>query len=814
MPRTQHKQEPRPEYEQLGIQDGKWQPEVWWLRVAPEVMVQGERERGDLLMVIEAPRSRPLSRDVCDGLVQVLVSNYYQTPGSITRALREALLAANAWLFEQNLRLDAVRRVLVGLNCAAVRPEEAFIAQLGPGVAYVLRGETTQRFPIDSVWLRSQPPGMIEINREPPAGLRRDVEPSLFRAAVGHEDALLLATTDLARLGGDEEIAEVLHAAGRGAMRDRLEALAQGRDVSVLIARWPVAEAAPVSGGATTPHRLAPAAAPTETSLFPEDEPSSDQPRGEAAAFEEDETVGQESEATPSPAVQEAEPAPAAFPPVKGGRRIHLPPQTISPSETPPAPKSVAARAAEQAEPSPPQARYSRKRRESALDLEAMRSTLGEGAQRLRQGTEDILLHMLPSEIPERPAERRSSDESLPLTGKALVSVALVIPLMVLFIVVMTRIQYERVNRERVNTVQQKAIARCDAAAKMEDTVLRRQGLSDCLAAIEEGLSVVPDDATLIDLRNRTLHRLDTVDRVERLYYFTRLITLDNEPLIGSEPARLLVVGKEALLLNRSTDRLYKFLLNDIGDALQSVEANPILLQADEVREGARVGELVDVGWLGAAGDRTLGAFAALGRNGSLYVYDPLRGIQVTPVANSDLWLKPAAMGAYAGNLYVLDPLLGRILKYMPTNNLYTSPANDYLAPNQDVDLTGAVDMAIDGNVYVLYADGRVNKYFNGQGQPFTMQGLPSAMRGPTSIHVSGPPEPQGEGYVYVVDAGNERIVQFDKQGVYLRQFQARADEPYFKQIRGIYVHEAENRLFVYSGNTLWLTTLPKLQSR
>jgi sugar lactone lactonase YvrE len=793
-------------YDQFSIQGGNWQPEPWQIRLAPEGTVKGERGRGDLLMVIEAPRNRPLSRDVCDGLIQVLIDNYYQTPGSITRALREAVLAANAWLFEQNLRLDTVRRVLVGLNCAAVRPEEAFLAQLGPGVAYLVRAGAAQRFPSDSVWLRSQPPGMIEINREPPAGLRRDVEPSLFRASLDPGDVLLLATTDLAHMGGDSEIAGAVVGAGRGAPRDSLEALASGRDVSVLIAQRPEDAVAP-SSEVTLPKRAA--------SPMTEGVPS--KRAGSPGEFQPSAPVGEAPALTPGATAPEAGQVPATPLPTKGGRRIQLPPQTGRTATMLHNGEDVAPQdqdghdgvVAEDIRRSSP-----RRGRKPAVDVEAMRDTLGEGAQRLRQGTEDILLHMLPSEIPERPAERRSSGDSLPLTGKALVSVALVIPLMVLFTVVMTRIQYERVNRERLTAVQQKATARCDAAAKLQDAALRRQSLSDCLAAIEEGLSVIPDDATLIDLRNRTLHRLDTVDGVERLYYFTRLIALENEPLTGSEPTRLIVVGKDVLLLNRSSDRLFKFLLNDIGDALQSVEANPILLQRDELREGSPVGELVDVAWLGAAGDRTLGAFAALGRTGSLYVYDSLRGIRVAPVANSDLWLKPAAMGAYAGNLYVLDPLLGRILKYMPTNNAYTTPPNDYLAPNQDVDLTGAVDMAIDGNVYVLYADGRVAKYFNGQGQPFTMQGLPSAMRGPTSIHVSGPREPQGQGYVYVVDAGNERIVQFDKQGAYLRQFQARADEPYFRQIRGIYVDEAESRMFVYSGNTLWLTSVPKVQGR
>ena len=57
---------------------------------------------------------------------------------------------------------------------------------------------------------------------------------------------------------------------------------------------------------------------------------------------------------------------------------------------------------------------------------------------------------------------------------------------------------------------------------------------------------------------------------------------------------------------------------------------------------------------------RSLSTFMALESNGSLLAYDPLRSpgspeIDVLPVADSDKWLKPAAIGGYFGNLYVLD---------------------------------------------------------------------------------------------------------------------------------------------------------------
>ncbi len=779
MPKTPSRKSPKeiePLYDQFSIREGLWQQEPPHLRIVREGAIKGERDRGDVCILIEPSRGRPVERDVCDGLVRALAETYYQTPGSITRALREALLAANAWLFEENLRADSLHRTLAGLGCAVIDEGEAYLGQLGPALAYFIRKGVAQRFPADSIWLRPQAPSLAEMNREPPLGLRREVEPTLYRLDIEPGDTLLLASTDLHHLTRVEEIADAVTYIGKESARDNLEALVNGRNASVLIIQWPGGAAA---GPAARPVRLQ-TTRPTAAPETPKPEPP---PR------------------SPRPA-EGAAPTPSGETPAQA-ERIYLPPPTAGEPAAeeivPPSPKARPRPAA-----APPGGRSGGR----------LRETLSEGAERVRRETEEVLLRVLPSEPPERPPERPARGEEVSLGGKALVGIALILPLLVLFLVVMTRVQYDRINREQIMAVRQKAEARCDAALKAQDTSLVRQGLSDCLEAIEEGLAVIPDEPSLVDLRNRALHRLDVVDRVERLYYFTRLTVLEDEPTSPSDSSRIVIVGKDLLLLNRGSGRLYRFFLNDVGDALQSVASNPLLLRKGETYDGTLANDLVDVGWLAQGGDRTVGVFAALDRAGSLFTYDPALGIRAVPVANSDLWLKPVAMGAYLGNLYVLDPLLGRIFKYMPSNNIYTTPPVDYLKPNQDVDLTGAVDMAIDGNVYILYADGRVRKFFNGEEKPFSMLGLPSPMRGPTSIFVSGRPEPEAEGYVYVVDAGNERIVEFDKQGIFLRQFRTKVGEPYFQKLRGIYVNEEDARLFVLSGNTLWITNFPRLQGR
>jgi hypothetical protein len=226
------------------------------------------------------------------------------------------------------------------------------------------------------------------------------------------------------------------------------------------------------------------------------------------------------------------------------------------------------------------------------------------------------------------------------------------------------------------------------------------------------------------------------------------------------------------------------------------------------VRGGGQLGDMVDIAWVEAGGHRTLGTFMALERVGTLLAYDPQQGIDALPVADSDLWLNPQAIGGYFGNLYVLDPLLSRIFKYVPTDNVYTNPPSDYLSPQLDVDLTGAVDMTIDGNLYVLFADGGVLKFFDGVPEPFPMNGLPTPMRSPTTIFVSGPQDPEAEGYIYVTDTGNQRVLQFDKAGNYIRQFKAKSGELQMEQLRGIYVDEESKRMFILSGRLLWLADL------
>jgi len=421
---------------------------------------------------------------------------------------------------------------------------------------------------------------------------------------------------------------------------------------------------------------------------------------------------------------------------------------------------------------------------------------------------------VLPDKVPARPPRASSPQQGAAWRTRSLVFLAMAIPIVMLAVVIVTRLQYEDARRDEFGDYQARAQAMYDQATTSGDLAATRQGLADALIVTEEGLSIAPGDEMLMSLKRRIEHQLDQINSVERIYTFYKLADLDNVAKGSGDTSRIVVQGIDLYLLHRGSDRAIHFLLNDVGDALQPVGGDPTLLRSGEVVGGTRVGDLVDIAWMRAGGQRTLDAFVALDREGSMFAYDPQTGIEALPVADADTWIKPEAIGGYFGNLYVLDPLLNAILKYVPTDNAYTSPPTSYLNPVLGIDLTGAVDMAVDGNMYVLFANGDIVKFYEGERVAFTQNGLPSPMRSPSAIFVSGEQEPTAEGFVYVADTGNQRILQFDKDGNYMRQLKARLDGAEMQGLRGLWVDEQTERILLVSGDALWYARLPALGGR
>lgn len=147
--------------------------------------------------VVAEPAS-PGGEQYCGQLVQALGSLFGQKDLSMTGNLLRALRSAHHRLREWNRTSIPEDQVGAGATCMALREELAFIAQVGPSLAYgAERGAVRRLRPrTDDACL--------------PLGLSEEFRPSLSRLELGVGDAVFLATSSFADLVDDDHAATLL----------------------------------------------------------------------------------------------------------------------------------------------------------------------------------------------------------------------------------------------------------------------------------------------------------------------------------------------------------------------------------------------------------------------------------------------------------------------------------------------------------------------------------------------------------------------------------------------------------------------------
>jgi len=108
--------------------------------------------------------------------------------------------------------------------------------------------------------------------------------------------------------------------------------------------------------------------------------------------------------------------------------------------------------------------------------------------------------------------------------------------------------------------------------------------------------------------------------------------------------------------------------------------------------------------------------------------------------------------------MYVLDKTENQIYKFLNNGAAYTK--SNYLTASVKADFAKAVSATIDNNIYVLYSDGSIDKYFKGNSVDFSVKGLNKELSNPVKIYST----PDFD-YLYILDLGNSRIVKLDKTG-------------------------------------------------
>lgn len=159
-------------------------------------------------------------------------------------------------------------------------------------------------------------------------------------------------------------------------------------------------------------------------------------------------------------------------------------------------------------------------------------------------------------------------------------------------------------------------------------------------------------------------------------------------------------------------------------------------------------------------------------------------------------WNNADQMVSYTDKLYFLDAANNQVWKYKTIPEGYTQIA-PYFETNSGINLSGAMDFAIDGSVFVLLPGNVVKKYTGGSEVQFNINTVPSPYPGLgnitqiyTDVDVN----------LYVLDAANNRVIAFDKEGAYLAQY-------IFSGINNptnLYVDQANGFIYLTAGTALY----------
>ena len=138
-------------------------------------------------------------------------------------------------------------------------------------------------------------------------------------------------------------------------------------------------------------------------------------------------------------------------------------------------------------------------------------------------------------------------------------------------------------------------------------------------------------------------------------------------------------------------------------------------------------------------------------------------GSPKTIVTNTSSWKSVGGFATYLNNFYVLDTPAG-IYKFAGSGSKYTK--SNYLASGVNPDLSQAKDIAIDGSIWVVNSDGTILKFTKGKQDSLTISGLDKPLSSPTRIYTTVDMD-----NVYILDNGNARLVEIDKNGAYKAQY-------------------------------------------
>jgi len=807
------------------------------------------RGRGNLYICLDVSGDIEGRGELERALVEVIRDTYAASRGSVSFGLSEAVRAANAYLYDNNWQTPRELRRMAGVSAVTLRGGDLYVCQAGPAVVYVEVGEKLARVPAESDWFTEDAPLFAPQGAaSAPLGIRREFVADLAHMAVSAGDVLVLATRALTQLATTKELAIAFTERGAAEIGAYLEELGQDADVTALVVELidPHAHTDEAFAADDSDAHIESFPVPLDTLVIPDEtEPEFEAP----VDAETDDAPESETALEPEPELEPvfAFQTPAA--PLARADEYELDwaaPTDAEPEAValpPPPPLATPLPAARALAPAPPLpeppdygAELERRRAERAARraarVDGMGRALGGAIAPLAVagGAVTGIWHRIFGGV-DWEKKGKQTNRTLNLAVSALVSFIMLLARLVLpgapasskimprratsdpvwlkaLALALPALMFALAGARFYQTLNVKQ-AQFETLLAQADVVIKQAEVNpdraQALAQLQDAKNLLREAATFQDSpkTRALLFRIqDQQNELNGVAIF-RFLPMVAQANAGAHFAQIAATDQDIFLLDRQ-NRVYHYVVNDVSGETKSAETGTVILAPGQKVGAVTISKTLLLTQVTRGQDKTL--IVAVTDKGFLTYDLESKEWSAYDIQDADKWGALRAVEGFNDNLYLLDTQNNQIHKYVATAAGYTPQAASYFPANAQIDLSKAVDMAIDGDVWILNDNGIVRRFRSGVNVPFQLGALETPLKNPVALYARA-----GSDSLYIADAGNQRIVEFDKNGKFVRQFKAAAEKTdALANLQDLTVNELKRKVYFVNSNAAYLANLTK----
>lgn len=365
-------------------------------------------------------------------------------------------------------------------------------------------------------------------------------------------------------------------------------------------------------------------------------------------------------------------------------------------------------------------------------------------------------------------------------------------------------IQQGAANRQDAEELIAQAEARLvqgETASDGGDTVAARSFLNEAQFLLNNAAEILGNTHQISDLSAQVEIELQSVLQISPLYALD--VPLITFPAAAS-PQEVIVADQDVFILEASDQSVLRYRLDPLREAI--IEETGSVIRQNDLVEGVTVGRLVDIAWQPRiTGFADKPSLLVLDRNNRIFRYNEVDGPTLLPIADRESWQLPTRLEVYVDRIYLADEQLGQILRYAPAGQGYEQPPTPWFGDQVLANLVGLRTFKIDGDIWLLYENGQILRYREGEQIPFALESSVGLAGDPVDLALGD----QVDSGIYLADAAEERILVFDKTGAYRRQYRA-AEGALLRDLRSIHVDESSRKIFILTDSALYQHPLPE----